>query len=382
MLRFPAAATRLNFGYAIGDGRPATERRGCGIRPLFLSCLLIASVIASTAPATAEGQVGSRTVVGTVRDSAGRPLENAVIALDPAGAIRSTRADAEGRFRFDGVNPGQYALRATWLGYQPVDRTILVPREGLEIAIVLARLPFQLDTMRIVVRRTGIIGTAVQKSNFVALGGVDVEVLGTRHRTRTKSDGLFVFPELREGSYIVLGSRKGFASRILPVPVPSDEAVEIALALDSAATKGQLIVNNRIQDMQMRRRRAGVTTSAIVGRHELLAVGKQSLDVALRYAPSFLYKALIWGNVECVYVDGIPQPNMLAKDFPADAVAMVEVYAGGGTTSSDLNIFLNHGMNCGVGPADLVWGTDKGALRTPGRHKPGTISVVHIWLRK
>ena len=73
---------------------------------------------------------------------------------------------------------------------------------------------------------------------------------------------------------------------------------------------------------------------------------------------------------------------MLAKDFPADAVAMVEVYAGGGTTASDMNIFLQNGMNCGVGPSDMVWETDKGSLRTPGRHKPGTISVVHIWLKK
>src|SRR5688572_19936570 len=118
-MRFRVTATRLNLSYGIADGRRATERRAFGVSSPFLFCILVASVIAITAPVTAQGQVVSRAVVGTVRDSAGRPLENAVIALDPAGAIRSTRADAQGRFRFDGVDPGQYALRATWLGYQP-----------------------------------------------------------------------------------------------------------------------------------------------------------------------------------------------------------------------------------------------------------------------
>ena len=271
----------------------------------------------------------------------------------------------QGRFGFDGVNPGQYALRATWVGYQPLDRTIVVPREGLEVAIILARLPFQLDTITIVARRTGIIGIAVQKSNFVALGAVDVEILGSRFRARTKADGLFGFPELREGSYIVLGRRHGFASHILPVPVPSNGAVEIALALDSAATKSQQIATYRLQDMKMRWNRETVTTSAIVGRHELLSsgAGKQSLDVALRYAPSFLYKTLIWAGVECVYVDGIPQPNMLTKDFPADVVAMVEVYSGGGTTPSDLASFRQNGMECGVGPSDVMMETGIGSLR-------------------
>ena len=374
----PSGASRT-LDYGIADR--ATGWPAFGIGPL-LACVIAMWVVASAAPATAKGQVVSRTVVGTVRDSAGRPLENAVIALDPTGAIRATRADAQGRFRFIDVSPGQYSLRATWVGYQPVDRTIVVPREGLEVSIILARVPFQLDTLRIIARRTGIIGTAVQKSTFVALGGVDVEVLGTRFRTRTKADGLFAFPQLREGSYVVLGRRNGFASSLLPVPVPADEAVEVALALDSAATKAQLIVNNRLQDMKMRWNRESSTTSAIVGRHELLTAGKQSLDVALRYSPSFLHKALIWEGVECVYVDGIPQPNMRAKDYPADAVAMVEIYSGGGTTVGGMATFRQNGMECGVGPSDMSFEGAQGRLHTPGRHKPGTISIVHIWLKK
>jgi hypothetical protein len=343
---------------------------------LPLSLILVVGILA---PTVVESQASPRRLSGTVRDSAGRLLENAVIALNPNEAVRSTRADAQGRFAFNGVAAGQYDLRVTWVGYVPVDRTITVPPEGLDVEIVLARLAFQLDTMRVVARQTGIFGTAVQRSDFRALGGADVQVLGTRFRTKTKGDGLFGFPDLREGSYIVLGRRDGFESRLLPVPVPSNEAVEIALALDSAATKGQQIANNRIQDMQMRRNRASAINSALVGRHELAASKSMSLDVALRYAPSFLYKALIWEGVECIYVDGIPQPNMRAKDFQADQVEMVEVYTGGeGGNGRDFDLFRKYGTECGVGPTVEAFGD----FRNYRRSKPGTIGVVHIWLKK
>jgi hypothetical protein len=281
------------------------------------------------------------------------------------------------------VRPGDYELRTVWLGYRPDDRTIIVPREGLDVAIVLARLPFQLDTMRVVARRTGIIGTAVQQADFRALGGVDVEILGTRHRLRTKADGLFNF-DVREGSYVLLGRRSGFASRMIPVPVPSEEAVEVALAMDTAETKAEQIVNNRIQDLQMRIRRASSMGTAIVGRHELLGVARrQDLETALRYAPSALMEGLIWERVECVFVDGLPQPGMLTRDYLAEDVAMVEVYnRDGGSNARDMQMFRGTGSECGVGRIEESFETGRGAFRTYRLAKPGTVKFVWIWLKK
>jgi hypothetical protein len=343
---------------------------------------VLAAALLTFAPCALAGQASPRTLTGLVTDSAGQPLVNAVVALDPNEAVRATRTNAQGRFRFEGVNPGQYQLRVTWVGYVPDDRTIAVPREGLELTIALAKLPFQLDTMTIIAQRGGIIGTAVQRSDFRALGGVDVEILGSRHRLKTEADGRFVF-DVREGSYVLLGRRNGFESRMLPVPVPPAGAVEVAMALDSAPTKAQRIHNNRILDMQMRWRRASTSGSAIVGRHELLPSGKQSLELALRYSPSFLHKAMIWEGVECVYVDGIARPNMLARDFSADQVEMVEVYNYyGGTNARDQALFRRNGNECGVGPVEERFETGRGAFRTYRRPKPGTVAIVHIWLKK
>jgi len=327
-------------------------------------------------------QAVPRTLSGVVRDSSGRPLEGAVIAINPNAGPRTTRADAQGRFRFDRVDAGLYPLRVTWLGYVPLDTTVLVPREGLEITITLSRLPFQLDTLAIVARRRGIIGTAVRKSDHAALAGVDVEILGTRHRVKTAADGKFAF-DVREGSYIVIGKRDRFETTVLLVPVPANDAVELVMAIDSATTKAQLIGNNRFQDLQMRRRRANVTSTAMVTRHELMASGNTSLDIALRYSPSFLHKALIWDMVECVYIDGMPKPSLRAKDIAADDVAMVEVYAGGGgMTREDREFFARNGTICGVGPVEDRFETGgRGVFRSFRPPKAGTVGVVYVWLK-
>jgi hypothetical protein len=145
---------------------------------------LIAVAFCLAAPATAaQGQAVPRTLTGVVRDTLGRPLEDAVIVLNPMGAQRATRADAAGRFRFDRVDAGRYSVRTAWIGYAPDERTIEVPPAGLHVTITLTPVAFRLDTLTVVGRRTGIYGTTAYRPDLRALGAVEVSVLGTRHRT-------------------------------------------------------------------------------------------------------------------------------------------------------------------------------------------------------
>src|SRR4030095_4423611 len=111
-------------------------------------------------------QIAPRALTGVVKDSMGRVLENAVLSLDLAGEQRATRADQRGQFRFDNVSVGTHTLRTTWIGYKPDDRSIEMPGSGLELTIVLAKLPFQLDTLVVVAKRTGIFGTALDHTGF------------------------------------------------------------------------------------------------------------------------------------------------------------------------------------------------------------------------
>lgn len=337
-------------------------------------------VLAFAAPLGA--QAVPRTVSGTVHDSLGRPLENAVIVLNPMQAMRAARSDAGGRFRFDRVDPGRYTMRTTRIGSMPDERTIIVPAEGLQVSITLTPLPYPMDTLTIVARRTGIFGTTVYRQDFRALGAVEVSVLGTGHRMRTSSDGKFSFGNVRPGGWVVKGTRDGFETTMFAVVVPDTAAVELAMAMDTVRTKAQAIANNRVQDMQMRINRMDRNSSAIVVGQEFAAHRGQTLDVALRYSPSFLAKGLVLENVECIYINGLPRPTLLAKDIAADQVAMAEVYNyRGGVSYQDQQLFRNNGNACGAGPVQEVFGPRGSQLRSFRPPKPTTVAYILIWLK-
>ena len=140
----------------------------------------IAIVAALAAPVhTMAAQATPGTLSGVVRDSAGRPLREAVVVLDPTDESRATRTNVAGQFRFIGVRAKRYLMRTTWIGYQPDERTIDVPLSGLDVAVTLTPVPYRLDTLTVVATRTGIYGTTIERGDSRALGGVDVRVLGT-----------------------------------------------------------------------------------------------------------------------------------------------------------------------------------------------------------
>jgi hypothetical protein len=342
----------------------------------------IATIAVLAAPTGILAAQVPGTLSGIVRDSTGRPLREAVVVLDPSDDIRATRTDAAGRFRFDRLRAKRYVMRTTWIGYVPDERTIDLPAGGLEVSITLARLPFRLDTMNVVARRTGIFGTTVDKDDFHALGGVEVSVLGTRHRVRTSSDGQFSFGDVAPGGWVVKGKRDGFETTMFSVVVSDTAAVELAMAMDSIVTKSQALAEARLHEMQMRVNRRDANASAIVVGQELAAARGQSLEFALRYSPTFLSKGLVFRNVECIFINGIPRPTLLAKDIPADDVAMVEVYNyRGGVSYTDAQLFRNNGNACGSGPVQEVFGPRGSQLRAVRPPNQTAVAFIHIWLK-
>ncbi len=279
-------------------------------------------------PIRARAQGPTSTLTGVVRDTSGLPLAQAVVALDPGGAIRATRADAQGRFRFERVPRGPHELRTTWIGYRPEDRFIDVNEAVVQLEIVLVPVPYQLDTMEIVARRTGIQGTVISHTPFRPLPSASVEAMGTRFKTGSGADGRFDLPELGEGAYAIEARHDGFKTRVISAAVAREGATEVALILDSLNTKAARIAEHLMRDMEHRVHWRSTSTSAIVGRQELAAKGDQSLDVALRYAPSVLVKGLYGEYVDVcgIFVDGRREIIRRLKDFKADEVIMVEVY--------------------------------------------------------
>jgi hypothetical protein len=291
-----------------------------------LSVLLIC--LALLLPEAVSAQARPRSVSGVVRDSAGRPLGNAGIALDPDGSTRATRADNQGRFLFENVAPGTYTIRFTWIGFQPENRVIQVTESGLHVEVTLAPLTRRLDTLRVVARRTGIFGTVISSASMKPVQGATIEVMGTRFRATSTVDGTFSFPEVVEGGYVVSLRRNGFSTRLISVAVPNASAVEVSAVLDSLSTRSAALFEGRLRDMEFRIHRRTKNISAIISRQELSLLQDVQLNEALQYAPSIYSRGLIVQNAEVcnLYVDGRLESFLTIKDFRASDIEMIEVY--------------------------------------------------------
>lgn len=90
-----------------------------------LQTLVLASALVLGASASLSAQ--KTTIVGFVRDTAGRPIPEAAITVLPG---QRTRADSSGRFVLTDVKEGLREIRVRRIGFRPYDATIRVQGEG------------------------------------------------------------------------------------------------------------------------------------------------------------------------------------------------------------------------------------------------------------
>lgn len=109
----------------LGAGCTAAGPRDAGNSPL-----------APDAVATAE----TGAIDGLVLDTELRPVAEAVLLLSPGA--RSTGTDLNGRFVFNGLTPGEYALAVSAPGFHPQSRAITIAAEDvLPVRLQLEPLP-------------------------------------------------------------------------------------------------------------------------------------------------------------------------------------------------------------------------------------------------
>jgi len=86
-----------------------------------------------------------------VRSTLGDRIPYAVVDLGPGNPRRFT--DDSGSFRFSGVLPGPYHLRARQVGYKPFDTTmVLTGDSAVVVAVALEHLVVELEEIRVVAR--------------------------------------------------------------------------------------------------------------------------------------------------------------------------------------------------------------------------------------
>ena len=112
---------------------------------------LLATIAFLALTGTAEAQsAGGRLLTGVVVAKGSQlPLGHSMVSLTPAG--RQTFTDDEGRFAFPGLRPGPYTLRATHLGFAPVELHVIIPVDSVttRMRVELADVQVTLATVRV-----------------------------------------------------------------------------------------------------------------------------------------------------------------------------------------------------------------------------------------
>lgn len=269
---------------------------------------------------------GVATVRGTVMNESGRPLEQALVTLDPGASSRQVRTDREGRFSFLGVSQGAHSLRVNWVGFSPETRPFEMTGTDVTMDVVLRRLTV-LDTVAVSAKRTGLHGSVVSKDSMTPVPGARVEIIGARKADSTNSSGTFNFPDLKPGTYMVRVKHPLFQSRNYSVLVPVDGGTELDAVVDRGNVSRDQHMEMLYREMDSRLNYRG-TNTAFITREELKGKEKVSLDRALTYSPEFAKKGLFISTDVCVIVDGIVRKNAMIQDFAVEDIESIELYAG------------------------------------------------------
>jgi hypothetical protein len=268
---------------------------------------------------------GPVSVSGVVANEAARPIQHVLVTLDPTGTSRQVRTDRDGRFSFLGVPAGEHVLRVTWVGFAPDEQRITVGSNNVSVEVTLRRLT-NLDTTLITARRTGIYGKVLSMDSLLPIPGARVDILGARKSDSTNATGVFNFPAIAGGSYIVRIKHPFFDSRNVSIVVPASGGTEVDVVMERGRVSRDAHLEGLYRDMDSRltfrsNNAAFVTSEEFKGREKL------PLDQALQFAGEFARRSLRLYRDACVFVDGIARPNMTLAQFSAEDIESIELYA-------------------------------------------------------
>ena len=138
------------------------------------------ALILTWLPAGSDGQSLTGTITGSVTDAQGAVLPGVTVTLTGRTGSQTTVSDDRGEFRFIGLNPGPYSLRAELTGFRPHEEPTLDVAIGRTITL-----------------RVGLLlGTVAETVEVVATSPV-VDTTTTATDTTISQDLLFSMPIAR-----------------------------------------------------------------------------------------------------------------------------------------------------------------------------------------
>ena len=335
---------------------------------------------------TARAQDSAATIRGVVRNETGRPVEYALVTLDPDGANRQSRTDRDGRFTFPGVTPGSRTVRVTFVGYRPNERAVQVSRGVVDVEITLQSLVTTLAGVEVTARRSGLFGSVIARDSLLPVPEARIEVLGGRMSDTTGTDGSFNFPKLKPGTYIVRVRHKQFESRNISIVVPEKGAAQLDLVVERGLLSRDAHMEQLYRELDSRVHWQGLT-AALISREDLKGEPTTGLDVAMIRAPGFMkasfYPAREGWESACLFVDGMARPGAKISDFAIEQIEAIELYGPRSEYTGTLASRWPPGAMCGgvsgSRPA-FVRGGNGGSARLA--RSAVRVQFVVVWLRQ
>jgi TonB family protein len=108
---------------------PRLDRR-LPTRPAVIGVAAALALLVLPVAILRAGQASRQLLEGVVYDTTGAVLPGVTVILDADAARVQTTTDPSGRFRFDGVDPGQHALQVAHPGFRALRQPIQLRREA------------------------------------------------------------------------------------------------------------------------------------------------------------------------------------------------------------------------------------------------------------
>src|SRR3954471_1219771 len=159
-----------------------------GIIALTVSLAAHGAMAQCTPGGPANPSAVKRTIVGTVMDTSHLVLENVTVAIK--SPRRQAKTNAQGRFRLADLDTGTYEIAVLKIGYETALQSYVVTDTGGVARFCLIPEAHELPTIIASAKRLGLSGV-IGDSNYNALAGAEVRVVGAGQHVLTDSAGLF-----------------------------------------------------------------------------------------------------------------------------------------------------------------------------------------------
>ena len=266
--------------------------------------------------AAQDTQSGLVTLTGTVTDTAGRPVEDADVAV--LQLQRRFRTGPDGKFVFNNIKPGKFTLTTRRIGYVEDTKKISVSDKGGNVQIPLKRAAFALPSMITTAERGGLSGV-IADTAYRPMAGVKINVIGTTHVVESDSTGAFFTP-VPPGHYLVDVTRNGYDRQLISVTVPRDAGRKIAAWMVPQTGKPNPMIGANLYEMRVRLIRGRAATSRYYTREDIELAGWTELREVASVAAGRLM------NPNCpVLINGGPQKREL-WEITTREVEFIETY--------------------------------------------------------